>query len=226
MKIFVATPVFDGKLQVQTVSCLIQEQTIAMVNGDELQFHFLPACSHPAMGRNQLAEDFMKSDCERLIFLDADITFEMGALLKIAHHKTDFVGGCFRYKTEPETYPIGWLEGQELWANEQGLIAVKSLPGGFLSLSRKVFETHRERFPDHNYEHFGRTAHCYFQMPFKDGHLRGEDSFFCEEWRDSGGQVFLDPEIALTHWDFNRPYIGHIGNWLKNRSSDQQQKDL
>jgi len=29
--------------------------------------------------------------------------------------------------------------------------------------------------------------------------------------------VFLDPEINLTHWEFNKPYVGNIGNFLKSR---------
>lgn len=223
MKIFVATPVYDGKLQVQTVSCLMSEQIAALVAGDEIQFHFLPACSHPAMGRNQLADDFMRSDCDRLFFLDADITFDMGSIVKLAHTDTDFVGGCFRYKTEPEAYPVGLLN-ENITPNDFGLIEVQSLPGGFLSISRKVFETHFCKFPSRKYTHMGRKVHCYFQMPFEDGNLRGEDSYFCQEWREAGGKVFLDPEIALTHWDFNRPFAGHIGNWLKNRNS--KQKDL
>lgn len=218
MKIVVATPVYDGKLPIEMVRCLLQERAIASGIGDDLSFQFLPSCSHPAMGRNQLAQQFMDSDAERIVFLDADVTFESGCLIKVAHHHADFVGGAYRFKFESENYPVGWLDEKELWANEQGLLEVGSLPGGFLSLSKKVFEHLRDLHPERAYEHFGKKAHCYFQMPFADGHLYGEDSHFCKEWRDSGGKVYLDPELSLTHWDFNRPYPGHIGNWLKARS--------
>lgn len=189
--------------------------------GDEFQVRFLSSCSHPAMGRNQLANDFMESEADRLVFLDADVTFEPGALIKIAHHRDEFVGGAYRYKQDSEQYPVGWLPEvllRALPANERGLLDVMTLPGGFLSLSRKVFEAIRAANPGREYEHFGKAAYCYFQMPFRDGHLYGEDSHFCKEWRDTGGRVFLDPEISLTHWEFNRPYKGHIGNWLRGRS--------
>lgn len=220
MKILVAIPVYDGKLQVETVRSLLNEQAIALVNGDELQTRFLSSCSHAAMGRNQLAQDFMDSDCDRLVFLDADVTFEMGAILKIAKHQVPFVGGAYRFKFDEENYPVGWLPDPEkkgIPCNRDGLLAVASLPGGFLSLSREVFEKLKEAHPDRSYEHFGKKAHCYFQMLFTDGHLYGEDSYFCKEWRDLGENVFLDPELTLTHWDFNKPYVGHIGNWLRAR---------
>jgi hypothetical protein len=218
MKILVAVPVYDGKLPIEVVRCLMNEQAVALGSGDEIALHMLPSCSHPAMGRNQLAQQFMESDADRMVFLDADVTFEMGSLLKIAKHPVDFVGGAYRFKFETENYPIGWLEGDELWSDELGLIEVKSLPGGFLSLSRKVFESLKAVHPEREYEHFGKKAHCYFQMPWLDGALYGEDSHFCKEWRDAGGKVFLDPELSLTHWDFNKPYLGHIGNWLKRRA--------
>jgi hypothetical protein len=169
------------------------------------------------MGRDQLADYFLKSNADRLVFLDSDVTFEAGALVKIAHSPFDFVGGAYRFKKDDECYPVNWLPNAELWANEQGLLEVETLPGGFLSLSRKVFDTLKAAHPERHYEHLGHKAHCYFQMRYQDGSLYGEDSLFCKEWRETGGKVFLDPELKLTHWDFNKPYVGHIGKWLKNR---------
>lgn len=220
MKIIIGIPVYDGKLIIESVRCLLNEYALAISNNDDLRFRFLPSCSHPAMGRNQLAQDFMDSDADRLIFLDADVTFEPGALIKLAYAPFDFVGGAYRYKMENEGYPVGWMEGKELWANRAGFIEVATLPGGFLSLSRNVFETLQKAHPDRAYEHFGKKAHAYFSMPFVDGFLCGEDSYFCKEYREAGGNVYLDPEIKLTHWDFNKPYVGHIGNWLKSRTQE------
>lgn len=217
MKIIIAIPVYDGKLPVETVRCLLNEQAAAAVSGDDIQVLFLASCSHPAMGRNQLAQQFMDSDAERLIFLDSDVTCDVGAIIKLAHQPVDFVGGAYRFKMEPEQYPVGWLDKQFLQADENGLLEVGTLPGGFLSLSRNVFEILKKVYPDRSYLHFGKQAHCYFQMPFAHGYLCGEDSFFCLEWKAAGGKVFLDPEINLTHWEFNKPYVGNIGNFLKSR---------
>lgn len=215
-----AIPVYDGKLQVQTVNCLLLEKELARELGHDFHVQFLPNCSHAAQGRNQMTKGFLDSDCDRLVFLDADITFEPGALIKIAHYPADFVGGAYRYKMEPENYPIGWKsENEYLQANEFGLLEVATLPGGFLSLSRNVFESIKTAHPERFFEHFGNKMFCYFQMLYKDGALYGEDSYFCKEWTDLGGQVWLDPELKLTHWDFNKPYVGHVGDWLKNRTT-------
>jgi hypothetical protein len=222
VKILVAIPVYDGKLMIEVVRCLLNEQAVAHGNGDELSIRFLSSCSHPAMGRNQLAQEFMDSDADRLVYLDADVTFEPASLVRIAHHPFDFVGGAYRFKQDHELYPVGWMPGDQIPMNRAGLCLVSTLPGGFLSLSRNVFETLKNKFPERAYTHFGKVAHAYFSMPFKDGYLCGEDSNFCMEWADAGGQVWLDPELSLTHWDFNKPYPGHIGNWLKARAGVAQ----
>lgn len=225
MKVVVAIPVYDGKLPAETVRCLLNEQALAIGNGDEMQFRFLPSCSHPAMGRNQLAQYFMESDAEKLFFLDADVTFEPGDLIKLAYKPVDFAGGAYRYKFEKENYPVGWLTPCNAWDPKLGLIEVKSLPGGFLSLSRNVFLSIRAAHPEREYEHFGNKAFCYFQMPFHEGFLYGEDSFFCKEWRDTGGKIYLDPEIVLTHWDYNKPYKGHVGKWLLGSAEKEQSSE-
>lgn len=220
MKIFVAIPVYDGKIPFQTVVSLLQEQNLAVLGGDEFSVAILPNCSHPGLGRNRLAKDFMDSGAERLVFLDSDVTFVPGQLLRVAKHDVDFVGGAYRYKLDREDYPVGWLpemRGINL-SDNSALIEVKSVPGGFMSLSRKVFEKLKEAHPNRSYEHFGHLAHCYFQMAFTDGMLYGEDAHFCKEYREAGGTVYLDPELNLTHWDFNKPYPGHVGNWLRRRT--------
>lgn len=219
MKILVAIPVYDGKLMVEVVRCLLNEQAVASASGDELSIRFLSSCSHAAMGRNQLAQDFLESDADKLVYLDADVTFEPGSILKLARYDVDFVGGAYRYKQDYENYPVGWVEGAQIPMNRLGLCLVSTLPGGFLCLSRKVFETLKEAHPERSYTHFGKNAHCFFQMKFHEGHLYGEDSFFCKEWNDAGGKVWLDPNLNLTHWDFNKPYAGNIGNWLKSKSN-------
>lgn len=169
------------------------------------------------MGRNQFATDFLNSDADKLFFLDSDVTFEYGDILKVCHTSKDVVGGAYRFKFDQENYPVGFKPNCELWSDAEGTIEVDSLPGGFLAISRGALETFKAFYKDREYEHFGNKAFAFFQMPFMNGYLTGEDSCFCMEYRDAGGKVYLYPELELTHWDFNKPFKGHIGNWLKSR---------
>lgn len=217
MKIVVAIPVYDGKLPVNVVTCLLNEQAVAFGSGDELTVTFIPNCSVPAAGRNSLVQSFMESDGEKLIFLDSDITFQPGAIIKLAHKPVDLVGGAYRFKLKEESYPVMWVPG-ELRADQHGLLEVAGLPTGFMCISRKVFEEIRKAHPGREYTHMGKESYCYFQMVHKNGAMYSEDTYFCHEWRELGGKVYMDPEIELEHWDFAPvPFKGHIGNWLKSR---------
>lgn len=215
MKVFVGTLVYDGKVPCEVLTCMLNESTIANSLGIELRFNFIPSCSHAAMGRNQLVRDFLESDCDKLFWLDSDVTWNPGDLLKITQMPYHVVGGAYRYKCEEEKYPVNFPINKELWANEHGLLEVQDLPGGFLAVSREAYNRIAMAHPDRMYDHYGKPAFCFYQFAFQDGKFYGEDTLFCKEWRDLGESIYLDPELTLTHWQFPVKYEGKIGDFLK-----------
>lgn len=223
MKLHVAVPAYDGKVCVETARALLNEQTAAHLAGVEMEVSFTPGCSLITVARNQAVRSFIESDADRLVFIDSDVAWEPGGLLKLAANPVDFVGGAYRYKQEPEGYPVGWIvpdaeNPPELIADpETGLLEVEAVPGGFLALSRAVFERLKAAHPERAYHHFGEPFHAYFEAPFRDGRLYGEDTAFCHDWRAIGGQVWLDPELTLTHVGGSQRFAGRIGDWLRNR---------
>lgn len=226
MRISVGLPLYDGKMDYRIAGCLLTEIAIAIQAGDELSVCMLGGCSDLARGRNQIVHEFLNSDCDRLVFLDADVTFEPGQLVKLAHYSEDVVGGAYRLKEDgPERYPIAFIpEHKFLQANEHGLLEVAMVPTGFLSLSKNAFKRFRDAYPGREYQSRGVTQYAYFQIPYFEGALYTEDSYFCKEWREMGGQVFMNPELTLTHWKGNIPFEGHIGNWLKKQAGLESAK--
>jgi len=216
MKVHVSIPAYDRKITCETARSLLNEQGAAHLAGIDLQVTFIPGSSLITQARNQAVKEFIDSDADRLVFVDSDVAWDVGSVLKIASHKVDFCGGAYRYKDNVEGYPVGWLDKDELWADpETGLLEVAMLPGGFLSLSRDVFLKLSKAHPNRVYSFHGHPFHAFFHCPPGDG----EDGAFCRDWRDIGGQVWLDPELSLTHVDGAQKYPGHIGNWLKNRGA-------
>jgi hypothetical protein len=203
------------------MNCLFNEQAVAYRIGDDIMVNVLHSSAGIAQARNQLVTEFMDSEFDRLVFVDSDITWDMGALIKLAHHKAEYVAGIYRLKRQNESYPVSWKrsdKGEELWVNENGLIEVEGVATGFLALSRSVFTKFLAAYPEKDLTtQNGKKCHAFFTMPFVDGHLFGEDLNFSREWILMGGKIFIDPEIALTHWDFNpTPYPGHIGQYLRH----------
>jgi hypothetical protein len=214
--IFVAIPAYDGRICVETARALLNEQSAAKLAGVELQIAFLPGCSLITHARNQLVQDFLDSECARLVFVDSDVAWEPGALLRLAGHTADVVGGAYRLKQDDEAYPVVWLDRPELWA-ENGLLEVRSLPGGFLSISREALTKLRDAHPGRGYSHYGKPYHGFFHAPIRDGGMYGEDAAFCADWLDLGGKLWLDPELKLTHVGGHKAFAGCIGDWLRSR---------
>lgn len=218
MKLFVAIPAYDGKVGIETVRSLLNEQGAAALLGVELQVGLLPGCSLITMGRNQMVADFLATDCDRLVFVDADVSWNPGDLIKLAMHPVDVVGGAYRYKNALEDYPVQWIDKPELWTDPKtGLLEVGSVPGGFLTISRRAFAQLKEAHPDRAYQHEGRLFQAYFHAPVMEGRLFGEDTAFCHDWREAGGQVWLDTELLLTHTGGFPQFTGCIGDWLRSR---------
>lgn len=219
--ILIAIPAHDCRVHIETMRAVSDERIAAHELGVDMRLVFAPGCSVLPHARNALVAEFLALDPapdDRLVFVDGDVSFSLGAILKLAATKPDFVGGCYPYKDATEGYPIEWLKDRaELWADpETGLLEVASLPGGFMALKPVVFERVREKFinePGFRYPFCGKTFEAFFHSP-RGG---GEDGAFCADWRAAGGAIWLDPEIEFGHHDGTRAYRGHIGNWLRSR---------
>ena len=215
MKLFVGIPAYDRKLSVETCRSLLIEQGAAALMGVEMSVCFAPGSSALHYARDKIAHDFLASDADKLVFVDADVAWGPGSLIRLASHDVDFVGGAYRHKAPDETYPVHWASDTgELWADPAtGLLEVKALATGFLSLSRDVFRRLAEKQGDRMYDFGPDRLHSFFWFPPG----RGEDYALCDEWRETSGKVWLDPELTLSHVDGGHHYTGRIGDLLRAR---------
>lgn len=218
-KVFVAIPAYTGQVHVGAAASLVQSAYEVAADGVLLDVRMQAGDSLITFARNLLLAQFLASDCTDLVFVDSDISWEAGALLRLLSHPVDFVAGAYRYKRDDEDYPIGWLPKDELHA-ENGLLEVARVPFGFVRLTRAACYRMTAVAADKPFRH--RSApeiqcHAIFDLEYRDGTYIGEDFVFCDRWRGQGGKVWLDPELSLTHHG-QKSYPGHIGNWLKGRA--------
>lgn len=212
MKLFVAVPAYDNRVTLETARALLNEQGAAGLLQVEMQVAFLPGNSLITHARNQAVRDFLASGADKLVFIDSDVSWCVGELLKLASHDVDLVSGAYRYKDDREGYPIEWIDKPELHA-VNGLLEVMAVPAGFLAIKRRVFEQLQARFPERAYAFHGQAFQAFFHCPPGEG----EDGAFCRDWRSLGGKVWLDPELTLSHYGGSRNFTGNIGKWLKSR---------
>jgi hypothetical protein len=211
MKIFVGVPAYDHKFHAATAAALLQEQIHAKKQGHSFRVNAVLGNSLVSCARDQVVQDFLDGDADVLVFVDADVSWEAGALTFLATQREDVVGAAYPYKQERLGFPVTWIQSGTLTPNEHGLCEAATLPGGFLAVKRRVFHKLREAYPGREYERYGRKYYGYFHCPPGNG----EDSTFCNEWRAIGGKVWVWTEAMLSHWEAGRVYRGRLGDFLR-----------
>ena len=169
-------------------------------------------------GRGLMVSKFLESDGTHLVFVDWDVVWEAGALVRLVDHPVDFVAGLYPQRKDPINFCCQWdTSKSEIELSEDGLIEVYGVPAGFMRLSRAMLERMIEAFPDtqfHCDQAPGKTAYDLFGA-YRVGKIKfGEDYSFCRRWRDIGGKVWVDPEIHMGHVGY-KTFMGHVGEWLK-----------
>lgn len=225
-KVFIAIPSHSGDIRVGTFMSVLQSVMDLKAHDIECNVQCWVGDSIIPNARNVLLAKFQQeTDCTDLVFVDGDISWRAGELLKLINHPVDFVGGGYRFKNDIENYPMQWMpdpEGKGLWADPAtGLIEVAGTPTGFLRLTRAAIDQLTSAYDGLWYrERLCPELKLFWLCDLQiDNHtLRGEDYGLCKKWRDIGGRVWLDPELKLDHTG-HKEFHGAIGSWLKNRDN-------
>lgn len=183
-----------------------------------LDFEVFAGNCHHDDARNRLVRDFLESDCEQLVFLDADVFWQAKDLEKLIEYDRDIVAGVYPRRADDQPFPVKELPG-ERWADELGLVEVEGVPTGFLKIKRKVLETlDRSIFCAHHRSKEDASGRRPIPIIFErslDGHSRvGGDIEFCRKARQAGFKVYVDPMMELGHQG-DKLFYGCLGSYWR-----------
>lgn len=221
--VYVAMPAYTGSVRVETMQALLHEFMLLAANGISARLlvnagdSILPRC------RNMFLMDFhTKEEFTDFVFLDHDIAWEEGALLRLLLHPVDFVAGVYPKRQDPPAFPVRWIEKDYEADEKTGLIEARGVPTGFMRLTRRCVDGLMQRYWSLTYQEDGLPggkAVALFDFQIVEGKYWGEDFVFCQRWRGMGGQVWVDPDITFQHIGFKR-FEGHLGDWLMAREAE------
>lgn len=188
---FVATPAYRGEVVMQYAHSLVRDSVLALSQGHFVNPPFVINDTLVHYARNKALETFLDTDCDQLVFIDADMGWEEGALIRLIETPGHVVCGFYRMKTDAENYPFSSLP-----SGFTGTVGpILAGPGGFMKVDRSCAKAMRDAF----------------SMPFEFDGEKGEDITFCER---AHGLGFAVMGIADIHFD-------HIGpNIWSGRASD------
>ncbi len=98
-KIFLGTPMYGGKCDGPFTKSVIDLSLLCAKYGVQMQHHFMFNESLITRARCYLADEFLRSDCTHLLFIDSDISFLPIDVLAMLAFDKDIIGAPYPKKT-------------------------------------------------------------------------------------------------------------------------------
>ena len=206
-RVHICMPCYGGQLTESTFMSYIKWSNTARQLGLDWTVETMTNESLISRARNTLVSKFLfTKESTHLMFVDADIGWEPWHLLVMLDAQKDVIGGLYPMKSLPIKWCVNGIPGQPEPAHEDNLIEVSKTGTGFMLIKREVFEkldAHPATKPFKNdigldpaLDPYMKT---YFDTAVREGRYYSEDWTFCENWRDIGGQVWVDKRVLLRH---------------------------
>jgi len=235
VRLLVSIPAFGGQIYTRTASALMSCMVLAKDEGLDLiiQPHFQgDSLIHRA--RNRAAMYAVEHGYDKLMTIDADVTFTYEDFKRIALSDKDVIGGIYPLKAFPVVMNFNPLaeKGRELLSSHRGydydaylkfkekyagpdsLIEVCHLATGFLCVTRRVLEKLGETseiYEDLDSVSGERKRFMHFYTSgVHGGTLESEDWSFCRRARDAGFPVFFDSRVLLGHIGLHEYKLGQF----------------
>ena len=180
-KLFVATPMYGGMANGLYVKSSLDLQAVMSRYGVETKFSFLFNESLITRARNYLVDEFLRSDCTHLLFIDSDIHFDPRDVIALMALDKDVIGAPYPKKSinwgniaaaarkHPNLDPkeLETLVGEYVFNVVKGTsqfqvtepLEVMEIGTGFMMVKREVFGKYAEAYPEYRYkpDHVGQA---------------------------------------------------------------------
>lgn len=224
INIFIALPTHDGCFHAGFAISLVALSSKLGQAGISHQFSVLRGESLISRGRNNLAADFLKSDCTHLLFLDTDLSFNPDMVTEMIAADKDVIGGAYpkkmvnkeavEKKARADEFDIHFGCKPVLNFNqnstrvENGIVEVHDVGTGLMLIKRKVLEKMTksrlvEKYVSNHDDSRGEPRWDFFPVKVhKEGDnkvLLSEDYMFCRNWQKMGGKIYAHITYPVLH---------------------------
>lgn len=206
MSIHFCIPCYGGQINEQTFMGMIKWGNTAKDLGLSWTVETLTNESLITRGRNTMAAKFLNNpNSTHLFFIDADIGFEPWHILAIANADKDVCCGLYPMKTVPVQWVVNGFDGAKSEDNGNLLEVTKS-GTGFMMIKKHVFEKLKDHPAVKKFtndiglpKELDPHMYTFFDTAVRENRYYSEDWTFCENWRDTGGEIWVDRRVHLRH---------------------------
>jgi len=217
-KVVFCLPVLRRPYQVMLESL---EASLPLIEAAGFEHGMVQIVDNPyiSAARANMLRAALDANADLIVFLDYDMSWRPEDLLKLIQTEGDVVAGTYRSKIDDECY-MGTIETDANFrpiVREDGAIAAKLIPAGFLKITKEAVDAFMVAYPELCY---GPQYHLAVDLFNHGVHERiwwGEDYSFARRWRDKCGPIWIVPDLDLDHNKDGKVYKGNFDKFLRRQ---------
>lgn len=212
MKVMLATPAYDGRVEVTYTHSLVQTIRLCAANGIAVHPVWWPGEALVQHARNMLVAEALEARVDAVLFVDSDQEWQPEVALKLLKYPVDVVGAPVRKKSDTEESYNVRSHTPHFPVGPSGLWIADAIGTGFLKVSQKALQAVWDA--SQPYSKGNQSTRMVFDVPVIDGQLYGEDTVFCHKLRECGYDIHVDFKAQVGHVG-NKTYRGDFENYVK-----------
>jgi glycosyltransferase involved in cell wall biosynthesis len=185
-------------------------------------------CPYISYARAHMLRKAMDTHADVIVFIDHDLSWKPQDLLTLIETEGDVVAGTYRFKTdEKEEYMGALLPGidEHPQVRADGCVKAHCIPAGFLKLTRNAISRFMLMYPELQYIDKGTLTVDLFNHGVHKGVWYGEDYSFSRNWIEKCGDIWIIPDLDLTHHNkyvekgevIHQAFVGNFHNYLRRQ---------
>lgn len=151
--------------------------------------------------RAKLLRKAMDTKPDVVVFIDHDMSWRPEDLVRLIKTEGDVVAGTYRFKQPVEEYMGTWRTDDAGIAitREDGCIRGEWVPAGFLKVTDACVHAFMGDYPELVFGPRYNPSVDLFNHGAWGGIWYGEDYAFSRRWNERGGEIWIIPDLELTH---------------------------
>jgi glycosyltransferase involved in cell wall biosynthesis len=173
-------------------------------------------CPYISSARATMLRKALDANADVIVFLDYDLSWQPDALLKLIETPGDVVSGAYRFKIEEEKY-MGRLFEDERGrpiVREDGCVKAEWIPAGFMKITTETVHKFMEAYPELTFGPRYSPRTDLFNHGAFEGLWWGEDYAFSRRWNAMGGEIWVIPDLDITHHSKTAAFPGNYHQYL------------
>lgn len=202
MKVVFATPTIKGPFA-PYIAALEASVPLLDAAGLEHQIVFEVGCPYISGARATMTRKALDAQADVIVYLDHDVSWDPQDLLTLINTEGDVVAGTYRIKHEPEEYmSVLYCDGNNRpIVRADGCVKARLVPAGFLKITKEGVNRFMYAYPELTFGPLYSQSVDLFNhgAVLGDRIWWGEDYCFSQRWNDKVGEIWLVPNLNITH---------------------------